>query len=209
MIEKDDDAMTQVMTPSEMTIGQISKIQENLGAALRKAGLPQEPSQIVLETQGDAFIAECVSAFRKRVEAQSDLIIRRVNVDRLRLPKAALEATARKLYVNDSVVADMPKGEGEDAEVVFFKVGRYVSDADLDKEYELRGLKPADPYSLAAVNEADPAFAEDHPNGTHWKDSSDKWCCALFYRWYDERHAFVYRRVSDWHGGWWFAGLRK
>ena len=37
---------------------------------------------------------------------------------------------------------------------------RQISDADLDAEYEKRGLKPADPYSLVAVNEADPAFAE-------------------------------------------------
>jgi hypothetical protein len=79
----------------------------------------------------------------------------------------------------------------------------------LDKEYERRGLKPADPYTLAAVNEADPAFADKHPNGTHWKDADDKWRYAAFYRWSDERRAHVYRSDYDWDDRWWFPGFRK
>lgn len=38
----------------------------------------------------------------------------------------------------------------------------HINDAHLEKEYELRGLKSADPYSQSAVNEVDPAFADDH-----------------------------------------------
>jgi hypothetical protein len=102
------------------------------------------------------------------------------------------------------------RGEREkERKSCFFKLNRYVSDADLDKEYELRGLKPADPYSLAAVNEDDPAFADDHPNGTHWKDGDGNWCYAVFRRWFDERDVFVSRDGNGWDDGWWFAGLRK
>ena len=104
----------------------------------------------------------------------------------------------------------MPRGEGDEAEVFFFKLGRYVNDADLEKEYELRGLKPADPYSLAAVNEADPAFADDHPNGTHWKDKSGNWCSARSYQWgAGERCVNVYRYDFDCFDYCFFAGVRK
>jgi hypothetical protein len=104
----------------------------------------------------------------------------------------------------------MPKGEGEEVEVVFFRLSRWVSDTDLDKEYGLRDLKPADPYSLSAVNEADPDFTDEHPNGTHWQDANGNWCFAAFIRWDgDERSVNVDRDGNDWNGSWWFAGLRK
>lgn len=206
--------MTTVVSPSNdsITAGQIGKAQELLAAALRKSGLLSEPVQTVLETQGDQLAADMLGAFRKRVEAISNLIIRRIAVNRKREPKTAIAATGRAFYGNQDVVKAMPRGTGTEADVVFFKLdlgGGYISDADLDKEYELRGLVPADPFSLATVNEADPAFADDHPNGTHWKDSSDKWCFAAFGRWRDERVVGVSRRDRGWLGSWWFAGLRK
>ncbi|HEY5383458.1 MAG TPA: hypothetical protein VIJ88_02810 [Candidatus Paceibacterota bacterium] len=203
--------MTNIMTPSvnPITAGQIGKFQELLGARLRKSGLQNKSVQQVLAAQGDAIADEMVAAIRKRVEAMSSIIVRRVKVDRTRTPQAMLYATGRNKYVTDSVVKAMPKGNGDEVEVHFFKLDRYVSDADLDKEYELRGLIPADPYSQGAVNEADPAFADDHPNGTHWKDAQGKWCCATFDRWDVERHVFVSRRDYVWDGHWWFAGFRK
>ncbi|MEI7720254.1 MAG: hypothetical protein WCI89_03545 [bacterium] len=209
--------MTKVMIPSEDTItsGQIGKIQEDLGAALRKSGLLREAVQQLIETQSAALNVELVAAIRKRVEAMSSIIVRRVKVDRIRTPQAMLTATGRKQYVTDSVVSAMPHGTGDEVEVFFFKPDLkarkgYISDADLDLEYELRGLKPADPYSQGAVNEDDPAFADGHPNGTHWKDTQDKWCYAAFYRWHDgERRVLVYRGGNDWSAYGWFAGLRK
>lgn len=103
----------------------------------------------------------------------------------------------------------MPRGDGDESDVIFFKPGRSVSDVDLDKEYALRGLVPADPYALAAVNEADPAFADEHPNGTHWKDADGNWCYTAFNRWNDGRFVDVCRDVRGWFAYWWFAGLRK
>jgi hypothetical protein len=203
--------MTTIMTPSvkTMTEGQITKAVANYRALLEKhaSEFGSEPVQLVLgqpELAAEQFEVLC-----RRVELVSNLITRRVKVNCQLTPQAVLDATGRKQYTNSDVVANMPKGEGDEAEVVFFKLGRYVSDADLEKEYEKRGLKPADPYSLSAVNEADPAFADEKPNGTHWQDENGCWCFATFNRWNaGERYVYVYRN-GGWGVGWWFAGLRK
>ena len=203
--------MAETMTPSEsMTSGQIGKIQELLGAGLRKADLPGDATQEVLENQGHQLVGELVAVVRKFVEAVCSLICRIVTVNRVQEPRQALEATGRVLYVDDDVVKTMPRGKGEKAKVFFFKVGRYVSDDQLEEECASRGLVPTDPYSLAKVNEDDPAFADSHPNGTHWKDSSGKWCYAAFRQWHDgKRSVYVDRRGSGWDGYWWFAGSRE
>lgn len=205
--------MAKSMTPSvewkAMTDGQIEKAVEAYRAMLRKHRneLNSDAVQQVLGSAG--YVAEMVDVLRRRAEAVSDLIIRRVKVNRSRAPGEAIKATGWSCYVDDTVVDTMPNGEGDEVEVCFFQVGHYVSDADLEKEYELRGLTPADPYSLAAVNEADPAFADDHPNSTHWKNADGKWCYAAFHRWDGERSVDVDRRVNDWNALWWFGGLRK
>lgn len=201
--------MTKIMTPSVMTDPQINKAVELYRSMLQKRR-SELGSDAVQQVLGQSeYLGEMVGVLRKRVEAVSHMIVRRVTVDRSRTPQEMLTVTGRKQYVTDNVVASMPKGEGDEVEVFFFKLGRYVNDADLDKEYELRGLKPADPYSQATVNEIDPAFADEHPNGTHWKDSSNKWCFATFRRWVGGRFVYVDQFGDDWDVSWWFAGLRK
>jgi len=59
------------------------------------------------------------------------------------------------------------------------------------------------------VNTDDPAFADEHPNCTHWKDGEGKWCFATFSRWGGERGVDVSRRDGVSRDGWWFAGVRK
>lgn len=194
---------------NSITAGQVGKVQELLGAALRKSDLQSEPAQQVLESQGAQVINEMVAVFRRYVEAVSNMIVRHVAVNRNRSPEEAVAATGRNKYLNDVVVATMPQGDGNEVDVFFFKLGHGISDADLDKEYELRDLKPADPYTLAAVNEADPTFADDHPNGTHWKDSNGNWCFVAFDRWGGGRGVGVLQHDDAWGGGWWFAGCRK
>lgn len=203
--------MVDTITPSEKTIteGEIGKINELVAAKLRKSNLPSNLVYEILKTKGGELADNLVADLQRMVDAISDLIIRRVPVNRSRAPKEALKATGRNQYVDDSVVANMPRGEGDEEEVVFFKLGRWISDDDLEKEYGLRSLVPVDPYSLAAVNEADPAFADEHPNATHWKDSSGKWCYAAFGRWYGERSVHVRRRDDGWNDDRWFAGRRK
>ena len=204
--------MTKVVTPSTITAGQIGKIQELLGARLRKSELPSELIQQLLASQGAVLVNDMFAILRKRVEAISNMIVRRVRPNRSRAGAEALKATGRKLYVTDSVVKSMPRGDGAKVDVMFFKLdlkGGWINDANLDKEYELRGLKPSDPYSLAAVNEDDPAFADEHPNCTHWKDANGKWCYIAFPHWGRERSVHVDREGTDWNDYWLFAGLIK
>ena len=146
--------------------------------------------------------------------ATETTITRKVKVNRNRSQQEALDATNRTQYTDRKVVDNMPKGEGEEVEIVFFKPdlsnrNGFISDDNLEKEFELRGLKPADPYTLAALNEADPTFADEKPHGTHWKDTKGNWCCAAFRRWRDGRKVCVYRSDRDWNDGWWFAGVRR
>lgn len=213
--ERDDD-MAKTMTTSGMTEGQIGRALEILGAQLRKhaAELPTEAVQKVF---GQAELGhEWLAVLRTRVEAQSNLIVRRVKVNRTRTPQEMLDATGRRQYTDRKVVDAMPHGEGEEAEVIFFKPrpesyqDGILTDEALERELDFHGLK-TDPYAQAAVNEDDPAFADKKPNSTHWKeDASGKWCFAAFRRWGDgERGVYVSRSGSGWRGGWWFAGVRK
>ncbi len=208
--------MKENVSPSNEPIsgGLIGKINDLLGAALRKSGLPLHPTQEVVEEQGAAIVAACVAEIRKRVGVLMNLITRVVTVN-ARAPRAALETTGRRLYVTESVVTTMPKGQEGEAPVYFFKPDASAYDKnglisvdDVEKQFDLCGLKPVDPYRLAAVNEADPAFADDHPNVTQWKDAEDNWCYASFDRWCGERSVDV-GRGGKWSDRWWFAGVRK
>ena len=200
------------MTPSvetkTTTEGQITKATANFRAMLEKHAPEFNSEAFQLALGQPETASEMFAVLRKRVEAVSNMISRHAKVDRNLKPRDALVATGRNLYVDDGVVKAMPKGEGEDSETVFFKLDKWVSDDNLEKEFELRGLVPQDPYTLAKVNQDDPAFADDKPNGTHWKDKDGNWCFAAFSRWGGGRHVRVYRYNNDWHVSWWFAGRR-
>lgn len=199
------------MTPSAtgITDGQIDKVVSVLRDQLRKHGGQFSVDAVQQVLGQDELGSDLLTVFRKRVEVVSNRITRRISVKRNRTPQDMLDATGRNQHTDKGVVKSMPRGTGDETEVIFFKVGRYINDADLDKEYDLRGLKPADPFSLGAVNEADQAFAEEHPNGTHWQDANGKWCHASFDRWDDGPGVSISRINDDWYGQWWFAGVRK
>lgn len=200
--------MSKTMSPPTITDGQIGKICEVIGAALRKSGLPSEEVQDVLENSGKEFADECVKNLCVRIEAICKMIVRHVSPDRTSDPNEMCKATGRNMYLNDEVVENMPRGEGE-PEVVFFNVGEYLTDEKLEEEYAKRGLVPADPYSFLQVNVDDPEFADGHPCGTHWKDEEGNWCFAFCDRWIGGRRVRVHRSDDVWYDRWWFAGLRK
>lgn len=207
--------MTKIMTPSaeqkEMTGGQIEKAVANYRALLMKhaSEFSSETAQTVL---GQPELArEMFEVFRKRAEAISSMIFRDVEVDRSKTPQQLLDATGRTQYIDHSVVDAMPRGKGDKVKLGFFKLdlsdrGGIISDDDLAKEFALRNLEP-DPCALAAYNAAELAFADEHPNGTHWKDADGKWCFVAFDRWLgDERSVNVNRSDDGWDGYWWFGG---
>lgn len=206
--------MTPIMTATEITDDQIENAVNKLRDAMHKhrSEITSNVAQQVLGVENLGMMM--FTPFRECAEAVSNLIVRIAKVNRSRSQQEAIEATGRAQYTDRKVVDAMPKGEGDEVEVVFFKPdlsqrNGFISDDDLEKEFELRGLKPADPISVAAVNEADPAFADEKPHGTHWKNSDGKWCFTTFRQWDDGRSVRVNRCDRGWRGSWWFAGLRK
>jgi len=209
--------MARAVTTSPMTEGQINRAVEIFRAQLTKHA-PELSSEDVQRVFGQANLGpEWFSVFRSRVDMIANQIARRISVDRTRTPQAVLDATGCKQYTDSKVVKTMP-GAGtttDEVEAVFFKPrpeaykNGIISDDDLEREFEFQGLVPIDPYALAKVNEDDPAFADTHPNATHWKDKNGNWCYFAFGRWNGERRVSVRRNDDDWHGGWWFAGVRK
>lgn len=142
-----------------------------------------------------------------------DTISFRVKVDRKRTPQAALNATGRVQNTHPGIVEYMPRGEGEEVEIVFFRLNYDIEFHNLEKEYKIRGLRQADPYSLAAFNETYPAFSDDHPNCTQWMDSNNQWCAITFGVWGNlgsSRRLFVkFSNSNRWTSFWWFAGIKK
>lgn len=206
--------MTQIMTAAEITDGQIENAVSKLRDAMRKhrAEITSDVAQQVLGVENLGMMM--FTPFRERAKAVSNPIVRKVTVNRSRSQQEAIEATGCAQYTDRKVVDAMPKGEGDEVEVVFFKPdlserNGFISDDDLEEEFELRDLKPADPISVAAVNEADPALADQTPHGTHWKDAKGNWCYAVFNRWDSRRGVNINRYGFVWSGHWWFAGVRK
>lgn len=137
-----------------------------------------------------------------------DTIIRRAKVDRSRTPQQVLDATGRRQHVLSGVVSTMPRGEGDEVFVHFFRVGNYVFDERLWAEFERRDLRP-DPYAQAQVNADDPTFADEHPNGSHWQDEEGRWCFIAFINKDNDQDVTVSRDDDAFDGDWWFAGVPK
>ena len=194
-----------------ITEGHIGKINELNGAVLRKRGGNFRPAdvQLMLERSGSVLQDRFFSLVEELVVATANVIsIRTVKVNRNRSPKEMVAALNRAEYTDNSVVKIIPRGEGDEVTVEFFKLGKWVSVNDLALEFEKRGLTP-DPYAQAAVNEADPAFADEYPNGTQWKDENGNWCYIAFSLDGNGRYVDVYRRRDDWYDYWWLGGVRK
>lgn len=202
--------MTEVVTPfTPITEGQIGKINELLGAKLRKHKneLSTKTMQLILENP--EFSDELFQVIRRRAEAFNDVIVRTVKVNRSRSLKQAVIATKRKYFLTDSVLGEIPENNEEEVEVVFFKLGKSITCSELEKEYQFRGLVP-DPIAQIAVNESDPDFAIKHSNGTQWRDSKNQWCFVTCYSsGQGENGLSVSKTDRDWGAFWYFAGVRK
>ena len=211
--------MENIATIEPMTSAQAGRITDRFQAKCRKDGtiFPKDTVQAVSDEEMESLVDDMFTALRVRVERRLKMIIRTITgIDRTRTPQEALVATGRKQYATDLVVATMPKGEGDSKELVFFKPDAdaydkngLISDDNLEKQFELRGLIPVDPHSLCRFNEVNPDFADNRPHATHWKDVLGKWCFTAFSRWRGERKVSVNRDVDGWHGDWSFVGVRK
>jgi hypothetical protein len=148
----------------------------------------------------------------------SNMIMRRIKVDRRRTPQQVLDATDRFQNTPPAVVALMPRRKGEEIELFFFKAMVSVATSccapgiytkDLEREFKARNLEP-DPYGQAAVNETDPAFADTHPNATIWKDVDGNHYETLFCQERNnKRYVLVDCARTWWNDCWWFCGRLK
>lgn len=197
---------------TRMTEEQIVRAQKLFGAELRRhrKEFPEEVVEAVLTQKRAVVQAEFLSIFRKFIKLWSNIIVWTVLVKYGRTPQEAINATdCYARFIND-INVKIPGGGGKKRRVtvIFFRVGKCLDDDNLEKEYKNRGLIPADPYALAAVNEANPDFAYTHHNGTHWKDDNGNWCYIFFKRSWGELHvqARCYNK-KIWERYWWFAGV--
>jgi hypothetical protein len=124
------------------------------------------------------------------------------------MTKTTYNFNGRKEYINKNVLDTAPTGLNTD--IKFFKLDKSVSDGELEKEYESRGLEPATLESICEYEKnTKDKMDEMMYVGTHWKDAKGNWCYAAFNCWDDEREVYVSRYAYDWRDRWWFAGVRK
>lgn len=198
--------MNQIMTPpvKTTTAEQIDKAVANYRAMLQKHTTHFAASAVQQVLGSQEFAKQQYELFRTHVEAVSSTVTRSALIDRTRTFMEALVATGRAQYLNKDVVVTAPKGEG-DAEFMFINLGRDVACSELDEELAKLGFELiVDPQGLAAINEADQAFADNYPNGTQWKDAIGNYCYAVFGRWDDGRSVRVSQRDRGWRDVWWF-----
>lgn len=119
-------------------------------------------------------------------------------------PTEAIASTKRiQSYIEESVLNTWPIHTGE---LEFFKFDSYTSAADVEAEYEKRGLVAA-PFSMCEQDGKE--MNEKQYVATQWKDADGKFCYLAFLRWDGERKVHCDRDGSEWDVPWWFAGVRK
>lgn len=108
--------------------------------------------------------------------------------------------TDRIKYIDEEVLSSAPKAT-KVKDLVFFKVGKFICDDELEKEYISRGLTPVSPHNLFEYDKTNREKMDEMKYvATHWKDKDGKWCYAAFSRWGDgKRSVNVNRNDCDWH----------
>ena len=201
----------QIMIASEMNDGQIENFVSKLRDALRKnrQHFSKDSAQHALGVPNIGM--EFLALIRAHAEAFGNMVVRHATVNRERSQREALVATGRKLHLNESVVKTMPAASGN-IETIFVNLGRNVDCDKLDDELDKLGYELiVDPQGLTAINEADRAFADGHPNGIQWKDSKGNYCFVVFHAWRDGRRVDVrvVRSGEYWSSLGWFPCRRK
>lgn len=152
-----------------MNDSQTEEVIRILRTSLRRHRKEFVPMAVQQALTAREFRQELLAPFRRYCGA-SNTIVRRVKVNHSRSQQEAFVSAAkcRTQLVDFGVVAEIPKYECDDeCEVTFFTgIPEGACYAD---EYARRGLKPANPMLVLAVNEVDETFADNHPNTVEWK----------------------------------------
>ncbi len=142
------------------------------------------------------------------METKSSLesFFRIVTVNADLTPQQAFDEKNGTQHVDSSVLATAPMGESGEVKVEFIKIGRNVTDDEI--ELELVGTRPATFAEIAKANEDDPALFNTILGCTHWKDEEGEWCCVAFYSPSGLRLVYVSRYGAAWGDRWFFARVR-
>jgi hypothetical protein len=205
-------------TQNPLTPSQIDKLLDLFRVALRKVNPFSDEAQDLIEHHWDEVKTEVytavANALSRVLERTRNTVICNAHCFRTRSPEEMINALNRyfpeKFNRDLSILKNIPRGEGDEVAVQFFKLDRWVSDDLLALEYQKRGLTP-DPYAQAAVNEANPDFAIKYKNGTQWKDKHGNWCRIIFYGGggqSDSSVRVIYSGNAGWDNGWWIGGVR-
>lgn len=160
---------------------------------------------------------------RRHTDDYNGYLIRRTKLDRGVLDSNVMSALGSldcTLEIDPDILSSMPKGTSNDVEVVLFKPhddayslsGRYlkIETSKLPAEYEKRGLVPVDPSTLIAMNDADSSFCIDHFHATIWRNAQGEFCsCTFAITQFASRDVTIGRAPTEWHNGFYFAGVRK
>jgi hypothetical protein len=125
----------------------------------------------------------------------------------------ALVATGKELLIVEDVVKNMPRGPGGETELQLFFTGTWLSDEELAAIFHAEVLRAADPFSVAALNEAEPNFYETYQNATHWKNVDGQWCYLDVRERLGKPTVTVNCNHSQrpdrlWQNFWWYAGVK-
>ncbi|MFZ2522811.1 MAG: hypothetical protein WAW92_00310 [Minisyncoccia bacterium] len=206
---------------SPMTTGQIEEIISILRSELQCSAGEFDSEQVQRGLDHIKWYVgrPMLTTLRSELEMGSGTFTRKVRINRNNNPNELLKDTSCHQIVEAEVLQSMPRAEGDDeeVEVVFFNTDR---SADLEndsafeaiaKEYDKRGLKTVDPYTLAEANKWNTLHTllirTNHE--TFWRDAEGNWCVMAFE--HGARYHKVYVRRSKipvWTARW-YAGVKK
>lgn len=202
--------MEKTISPSQepITGGQIGKINELVAASLckKKRFFSSKAVQEVLKLTGKAMTRDILAVIQMYTDGMRGLITHSVSVNRKPSIKVALDEMGI-FYYTEGAYNEMPHGTTKETDVVFFNAGRYIKKCDLKKEYDIRGLKFADPLTLATVNKVNPEFTYKYPNITFWKNKKGELDDIKFY--IRGELKFIATSKTGCEHFFWLAGIRK
>ncbi len=201
--------MDQTM-PSFISEGQIDRISDSIRAALRKnkSKFLMTDVQEWMEGLGEQFI----HVYARRIKKLKRMIVFDLEIDRAKTPAELLEGSIFAVYPGVMTIGSIPNSRKSKEKIYFFNCesSRPLLEWEYEREFELRGLIPADPHLVVAANLKKPEFHKDHLNGTFWKNTDGTWNGMIFDTMFSLPSVTSGKnKPQDQSLNFWFAGMKK
>jgi hypothetical protein len=128
-----------------------------------------------------------------------------MKIDRKKSIEQLIKKLGYKEYIDENILKTLKNKGPKEGEIEFFTLGKYVSNTELLKEYETRGLTPDLGATITYLIENPQVLDEKKYIGIQLEDNS----FAAFFRWDDGRYVYVRRIGHVWFDFWWFIGVKK